>query len=331
MIEIQIAVSGLALSVTEKPAVTTGNRKSVRAVFDFDGDLWNVCEKRAVFWNTKTPNDIIPMALDVNNSCDVPPYVLTNVGSFCFGVIGLAEDGEIKKVSTILKYPLKEGAPDGTTDVEEMPPDLWEQQLAIMGEAVSAANRAITTANEALGYSQSAVDIADNAVEKLNVCYVDADGYMHVYVLENIRGVMPTIHTITDENGAYIHIENMDGSVENTKIIDTAELKDAMIDAVDEEIVGGKMDKPDVVESTGAVTVAVAENTEYTFTGVTGLTMTGNTNKAHGFVTFGSSAPSISVTGFVKSGGDDIASAQASEVWEFSCDNGYIIWKNWSA
>ena len=33
--------------------------------------------------------------------------------------------------------------------------------------------------------------------------YVDADGYMHVYVLENIKGVKPMIYTITDENGAF--------------------------------------------------------------------------------------------------------------------------------
>jgi hypothetical protein len=92
-----------------------------------------------------------------------------------------------------------------------------------------------------------------------------------------------------------------------------------------------KVDKPTVVNGTGAITVAVAENTEYIYTSVTRLTMTGNTNEAHGFVTFGSSTPSVSVTGFAKSGGDDVAEAKASEIWEFSCDNGYIIWKNWSA
>lgn len=93
----------------------------------------------------------------------------------------------------------------------------------------------------------------------------------------------------------------------------------------------GAVTKPTERAQSGSVTVTIANNTEYTFTGVTSLNMTGNAYDAHGFVTFGSSAPSVFVTGFAKSGGNDIAEAKASEIWEFSCDNGYIIWKNWSA
>jgi hypothetical protein len=331
MTEIHLIASDQKLSVSEKPIVATGAKNSVKTVFEFDSELWNVCGKQAIFWNEKTPQDIINVPLDVYNSCVVPASVLTKEGYFYIGVIGLANDGETKKTSTLVKYQLKEGTPDGTGEVVEPPADIWEQCLAIMGETLNAAQASITTASDALNVANSATDTANEAVEKLNVTYVDADGYIHIFVLENIKGVLPTVRTITDENGAYIYIENVDGSVDNTKIIDLAELKGAMLDAVDEEIVGGKMDKPVVVESTGAVTMEVAENTEYVFSEVTGLTMTGNTNKAHGFVTFGASTPSISVTGFVKSGGDDIASAKASEVWEFSCDNGYIIWKNWSA
>lgn len=92
-----------------------------------------------------------------------------------------------------------------------------------------------------------------------------------------------------------------------------------------------KTDKPATVTKTGAINVTIANNTDYSFTSVSSLALAGNTNEAHGFVTFGSSSPSVSVTGFAKSGGDDIAGAKASEIWEFSCDNGYIIWKNWSA
>lgn len=92
-----------------------------------------------------------------------------------------------------------------------------------------------------------------------------------------------------------------------------------------------KVDKPAVVENSGAVEFTIANNTEYILTGVTSLIIAGNTHEARGFVTFGASTPSVSVTGFVKSGGDDVASAGASQIWEFSCDNGYIIWKNWSA
>ena len=70
-------------------------------------------------------------------------------------------------------------------------------------------------------------------------------------------------------------------------------------------------------------------------TGVTSLALTGAVVECHGFVTFGSSKPSVTVSGFTASGGDDITGAAAGQVWEFSVfphnSGSYIIWKNWSA
>ena len=88
---------------------------------------------------------------------------------------------------------------------------------------------------------------------------------------------------------------------------------------------------PSSVTGSGSITVTIANNTVYEYTGVTTLNMTGNTNEACGFVTFGSSAPSVTVSGFTGSSGDDITSAAAGQVWEFNCFKGRIIWKNWSA
>ena len=89
------------------------------------------------------------------------------------------------------------------------------------------------------------------------------------------------------------------------------------------------------VTGTGAVTFTVEDYKEYSYTNVTKLAMTGTAVDAHGFVTFGSSAPSVAVNGFTASSGDDINDAVAGETWEFSVypHNGksYIIWKNWSA
>ena len=93
----------------------------------------------------------------------------------------------------------------------------------------------------------------------------------------------------------------------------------------------GLVPNPVKISGSGAVSITVEENREYGYTGVTSLIMVGANVKCHGFITFGASQPSVSVTGFSKSGGDDVASAKAFEVWEFSCDGRYIIWKNWSA
>lgn len=96
-----------------------------------------------------------------------------------------------------------------------------------------------------------------------------------------------------------------------------------------------KEDKPSNVSLSGAVTLTVSDNTIYSMTGVTSLALTGAVVECHGFVTFGSSAPSVTVSGFTASGGDDITSAAAGQVWEFSVfphnSGSYIIWKNWSA
>lgn len=88
---------------------------------------------------------------------------------------------------------------------------------------------------------------------------------------------------------------------------------------------------PEEILLSGEVSVTVMNNKKYVFTEVTSLTMAGAAVDARGFVTFGSEAPVVAVTGFSGAGGDDIASAAAGEIWEFSCSGGYIIWKNWGA
>ena len=105
-------------------------------------------------------------------------------------------------------------------------------------------------------------------------------------------------------------------------------------DAISPADIGAKA-KPTTVTGSGAITVTLADNKDYVYTDVTSLSMTGAAVECHGFVTFGSSAPSVTVSGFTASGGDDITSAAAGQVWEFSVfphnSGSYIIWKNWSA
>lgn len=83
------------------------------------------------------------------------------------------------------------------------------------------------------------------------------------------------------------------------------------------------------VEGTGNIAITIADNTEYTFTNVSGLDLTGSDGEAHGFVTFGEENPTINFTGFKGIGGDDVRNALAKQVWEFSTFNGYMIWKSW--
>ena len=81
--------------------------------------------------------------------------------------------------------------------------------------------------------------------------------------------------------------------------------------------------------SSGAITKTLQDNYDYTFNNVSTLNLTAGTGSCHGFITFGSSKPTVSLHGFTKVDGD-IANAAASTVWEFSCYNKYAVFKNWS-
>lgn len=82
------------------------------------------------------------------------------------------------------------------------------------------------------------------------------------------------------------------------------------------------------VSGSGSVTVTVADNTNYSYTSVTSLNMTGANVTCMGTITFGSS-PSVSVSGFVDMDGDDITSVATNETWEFNVLGGRCLWKNW--
>ena len=81
--------------------------------------------------------------------------------------------------------------------------------------------------------------------------------------------------------------------------------------------------------ASGAISKTLTDNHNYTFNNVSSLNLTAGTGSCHGFITFGSSKPTVSLSGFTKVDGD-IANAAASTVWEFSCYNKYVVFKNWS-
>ena len=81
--------------------------------------------------------------------------------------------------------------------------------------------------------------------------------------------------------------------------------------------------------ASGAISKTLSDNHNYTFNNVSSLNLTAGTGSCHGFITFGSSKPTVSLHGFTKIDGD-IANAAASTVWEFSCYNKYAVFKNWS-
>jgi hypothetical protein len=237
----------------------------------------------------------------------------------------------------------------GQADVPGLPAEKMQEKMEEIVRTV-----AITKINEIIEYliengatkdDLAEIVIAAGAVTSVHGRRGEVVSEPGDYTAEQV-GAAPEIHAsqhkaggkdpiaaadIGAANAVHVHGNiSSDGKVGTVtgKILMTG--SGGLIEAKSKEETGLATD-PVLISRSGSVSLTVEENREYKFTSVTSLVLVGALVKAHGFVTFGSSAPSISVTGFTKSGGDDIAGAKASEIWEFSCDNGYIIWKNWSA
>ena len=123
--------------------------------------------------------------------------------------------------------------------------------------------------------------------------------------------------------------ENIDASVGNLAVKEPANGTDAVNLAYANKTYEIK---PETINKSGAVTVTAQNNKEYRFTAVTSLAFTvAETTDCHGFVTFAASGtPTVTISGYTQTGGDDPTKAVASEVWEFDVVNGYILWKDWS-
>lgn len=90
-----------------------------------------------------------------------------------------------------------------------------------------------------------------------------------------------------------------------------------------------KEDQMAKVSRSGAVTITLADHTIYTMTAITSLNLTGANVSCMGTIIFGSSTPSITISGFTAMSGDDITTAKANETWEFNVFNGRCMWKRW--
>lgn len=102
----------------------------------------------------------------------------------------------------------------------------------------------------------------------------------------------------------------------------------------------GKMDKPATLPVSGTTINLAGGTYEGQASGLSALTLSASgTVFAHGFIKFGSTVGSKTVTGFAKAEGDEIADAAANELWEFSISTfmqgttpkRFIIWKNWGS
>lgn len=117
------------LRITRIPTVANGNVKTVEIDVKTD-QMWEGLSLSAVFFNSeKGP---VYEILLTNGKCTVPHEVLEKKTTLHIGLRGTAPDQ--KKVSTLVTYDIKKGAPESNATAEGPTPDVYQQILKRLDE-----------------------------------------------------------------------------------------------------------------------------------------------------------------------------------------------------
>lgn len=210
------------------------------------------------------------------------------------------------------------------------------QQLVLdSGVVLSSSTNKITLKGNA---SSGAKVTITNLEDPSNIRDAVTLGYLQNHYLPNEYGVTNQL-TITGElvfnNNTSILGDTtndritVNGYLHGLNIIDPTDDNDFTQKAYVDSMCNDREPITRSESDTGSIVKTLADHYDYTFTSVSSLNLTAGTGSCHGFITFASSTPTVTLTGFTKVDGD-IANAAASTVWEFSCYNKYAVFKNWS-
>ena len=156
------------LTVALQPELAAGDQNSVFLQVTFS-DEWNNFAKSAVFYTSE--NETVYEVILNDGACTIPHEVLVNEGILYIGVRGVNSGNSAVKTSTLVKYNIDEGAPEGTGTTVEPTADVYQQILTAYNDnhtALSVANSRIDAlvASQGSGASQ---------VHNVALSTVDAD------------------------------------------------------------------------------------------------------------------------------------------------------------
>ena len=131
MTKIYLVAHDQTLTIAQQPKVAAGNKKTVMLNVNFSSN-WDGYGKSAVFYTekSKTPYEC-PLS---NGECLVPVEVLANPGMVFIGVRGVNSDDSSVKVSSLVKYKIVDGAPEGEGIPIEPTADVYQQLLTAYGK-----------------------------------------------------------------------------------------------------------------------------------------------------------------------------------------------------
>ena len=212
------------------------------------------------------------------------------------------------------------------------------QQLILnSGVVLSSSTNKITLQGNA--QSSSTKVTITNVEDPSNATDAVTLGYLQNHFVKNEYGTVNQLTidgTLAFNGEEQVALENTTGhaitvygNLDNVNVLVPTKDTDYVQKEYVDTMCNNREPKTQSSSSTGSIVQTLNDHHDYTFNNVSTLKLTAGTGSCHGFITFGSSKPTVSLHGFTKVDGD-ITSAAASTVWEFSCYNKYIIFKNWS-
>lgn len=132
MTTISLMTTDQLLTVAEQPKLAAGDQNSVALRVDFCSE-WDGFAKSAVFFTDKNDTIYEVVMLDAEE-CVIPHEVLAEAGLLYIGVRGVNTNDSAVKTSTLVKYKIDEGAPEGTGTSVVPSASEYQQLLKLAGE-----------------------------------------------------------------------------------------------------------------------------------------------------------------------------------------------------
>ena len=178
---INVRCKDQTLSYIKMPLVTSGNINEDKIKFEFD-QVWDGFTKTAIFYRNEA--DVYHMLLDENNSCFIPPEVLTSPGYVYFGVFGTKDDRV--RTSEIIQYTVKRGAITEATKISDPTPDIYTQIMMAFGNKVNKTDLSVVATSGDYNDLINKPDIpsieglateeyVDNAIKNIDIPEVDLE------------------------------------------------------------------------------------------------------------------------------------------------------------
>lgn len=171
---IEVKCIDQVLTLTNTPVIASGGQGEDYVRFDLC-EKWDGFAVSGVFWRKGV--DCIPVLLDAENTCQVPPELMTSEGVIYFGAVGVASDGTTR-TSEPVSYLIREGVITENTALPIPGEDVYQQLMAYyadvklyvatrVDDAADAAEQAGENARAALAAAEQAERHTEDAVDAI--------------------------------------------------------------------------------------------------------------------------------------------------------------------